>query len=206
MRPASWRCWRSCCCAGRRRWASLRGRASRMQPLESLEVVKGLLNALAAREEPLARELPPMPGSRAERYAQLLCPALHPITDAPTTDRDNRPSPVATAEHGRIEQAIERLEAECRADSKTPSADCRGALESRIPFSLSDCLMPPTIPATDPTTGDALPDHSPQQVRELSSEARSGIRIGATLHWTSGPPDAPGRGNPSRRRTIMPRS
>lgn len=60
----------------------LRGRASRMHPLESLEVVKGMLRALAEREEPMVRELPPSPGSRAERYAQLLCPDLHPA-DAP---------------------------------------------------------------------------------------------------------------------------
>jgi uncharacterized protein YceH (UPF0502 family) len=60
----------------------LRGRASRMHPLESLDVVKNMLRALAEREEPLVRELPPAPGSRAERYVQLLCPDLHPL-DAP---------------------------------------------------------------------------------------------------------------------------
>jgi uncharacterized protein YceH (UPF0502 family) len=62
----------------------LRGRASRMHPLESLDVVKNMLRALGEREEPLVRELPPSPGSRAERYAQLLCPDLHPI-DGPAT-------------------------------------------------------------------------------------------------------------------------
>src|SRR5687768_344857 len=51
----------------------LRGRASRMQPMESLEVAKGMLSALRERAEPLVRELPPAPGSRAERYVQLLC-------------------------------------------------------------------------------------------------------------------------------------
>lgn len=60
----------------------LRGRASRMYPLESIDVVKNMLRALAEREEPLVRDLPPTPGSRAERYAQLLCPDLHPA-DAP---------------------------------------------------------------------------------------------------------------------------
>src|SRR5215208_939996 len=60
----------------------LRGRASRMHPLESLDVVKNMLRAMQDREEPLVRELPPAPGSRAERYAQLLCPDLHPL-DAP---------------------------------------------------------------------------------------------------------------------------
>ena len=57
----------------------LRGRASRMQAFESLEAVKNMLTALMTREEPMVRELAPAPGSRAERYMQLLCPELHPI-------------------------------------------------------------------------------------------------------------------------------
>jgi uncharacterized protein len=57
----------------------LRGRASRMHPLESLDDVKQMLRALSERSEPLVRDVPPSPGSRAERYAQLLCPDLHPI-------------------------------------------------------------------------------------------------------------------------------
>src|SRR3954468_12919447 len=46
----------------------LRGRASRMHPLETIEVVRGMLTALSTRSEPLVKELPPSPGSRAERY------------------------------------------------------------------------------------------------------------------------------------------
>ena len=64
----------------------IRGRASRMAPLESLEVVQNLLNALMTRPEPLVRELPPLPGSRAVRYAQLLSdeqPAIQPLSTAP---------------------------------------------------------------------------------------------------------------------------
>ena len=57
----------------------LRGRASRMHPLESLDVVKGMLRAMQERSEPLVRELSPAPGSRAEWYMQLLCPELHPV-------------------------------------------------------------------------------------------------------------------------------
>lgn len=60
----------------------IRGRASRMHHLDTTDVVKEMLTALASREEPLVRELPPSPGSRAERYMQLLCPDAHPI-DAP---------------------------------------------------------------------------------------------------------------------------
>lgn len=70
----------------------LRGRASRMHPFESLDAVKNMLGALMTREEPLVRELPPSPGSRAERYAQLLCPDLHPL-DAPPPAAAPAPQP-----------------------------------------------------------------------------------------------------------------
>jgi uncharacterized protein len=60
----------------------IRGRASRMHPLNTLEVVKEMLDQMMARPEPLVRQLPPAPGSRAERYMQLLCPDAHPL-DAP---------------------------------------------------------------------------------------------------------------------------
>ena len=57
----------------------LRGRASRMQSFESIDAVKNMLSALMTREEPLVKQIPPSPGSRAERYVQLLCPELHPL-------------------------------------------------------------------------------------------------------------------------------
>lgn len=60
----------------------LRGRASRMHPLESLDAVKDMLRALAERPEPLVRDVPPTPGSRAGRYAQLLCPEAYDIGQA----------------------------------------------------------------------------------------------------------------------------
>ena len=53
-----------------------------MHPMETIDVVKELLRALQERSEPLIKELPPSPGSRAERFAQLLCPGLHAV-DAP---------------------------------------------------------------------------------------------------------------------------
>ena len=68
----------------------LRGRASRMHPLESLDDVKQMLRALSERSEPLVRDLPPSPGSRAERYAQLLCPTLHPLDAPPSTAPSER--------------------------------------------------------------------------------------------------------------------
>jgi len=55
----------------------LRGRASRMHPLDSLDTVRNTLEQLMARPVPLVERLPPSAGSRAERYAQLLSPDLH---------------------------------------------------------------------------------------------------------------------------------
>jgi uncharacterized protein YceH (UPF0502 family) len=55
----------------------LRGRASRMHPMETLEAVRDMLRALAERPEPMVRQIPPSPGSRAERFMQLMSPDLH---------------------------------------------------------------------------------------------------------------------------------
>ncbi|MBL9150313.1 MAG: DUF480 domain-containing protein [Phycisphaerae bacterium] len=66
----------------------LRGRASRMHPFESLEATQTILEAMAAREQPLVRELPPSPGSRAKRWMQLLAPALHPLDAPGASDSD----------------------------------------------------------------------------------------------------------------------
>lgn len=57
----------------------LRGRASRMHPLESLDMVKNVLQQLMTRPEPLVKEVAPAPGSRAERFVQLLSPELHSL-------------------------------------------------------------------------------------------------------------------------------
>ena len=58
--------------------AELRVRASRMRPLESVDVVQEALRTLMARPEPMVR---PIPGGRAERFGQLLCPNLHPLDE-----------------------------------------------------------------------------------------------------------------------------
>jgi len=55
----------------------LRAHASRMAPIESLEQLMSILGPLLERG--LARRLPPAPGSRADRYVQLLSPDAHPI-------------------------------------------------------------------------------------------------------------------------------
>ena len=59
----------------------IRARASRMYRLGSLDDVRHILESLMTRDEPMVRRLAPAPGSRAERYAQLLCADLHPLDE-----------------------------------------------------------------------------------------------------------------------------
>jgi len=88
----------------------LRGRASRMAPMETLDVVRDMLRALSSRDEPLVRELPPAPGSRAERYAQLLCSDLHALETAPP--RESSPVPAAVPAGGGLAERVSKLEAD----------------------------------------------------------------------------------------------
>ena len=61
----------------------LRARVHRMAPTPKAEDLKARLELLVARG--FARRLPPAPGSRAERYEQLLSPGLHALpSGAPT--------------------------------------------------------------------------------------------------------------------------
>jgi uncharacterized protein YceH (UPF0502 family) len=78
----------------------LRGRASRMHPLESIDRVKEMIRALSDRPEPYVKEVPPAPGSRAERYVQLLCPGLHAIEEG-AADAVS-PAPAATGLAARV--------------------------------------------------------------------------------------------------------
>jgi uncharacterized protein YceH (UPF0502 family) len=89
----------------------LRGRATRMHPIETLDAVKELLRALSERPEPLVRELPPSPGSRAERYAQLLCPELHPTDAAAVASVAPAPSVTPTADPP-LTARVSKLESE----------------------------------------------------------------------------------------------
>ena len=57
----------------------LRGRASRMAPMDSIEMVRNTLGQLMNKAEAMVKELPPAPGSRAERFVQLICPNLHDL-------------------------------------------------------------------------------------------------------------------------------
>jgi uncharacterized protein YceH (UPF0502 family) len=75
----------------------LRGRASRMHPLESLDMVRNTLEQLMGKAEPLVKRIAPAPGSRAERYAQLLCPDLNEIVEGEEGDVEGEPSEVSAS-------------------------------------------------------------------------------------------------------------
>jgi uncharacterized protein len=93
----------------------LRGRASRMHPLESTEIVKNILDSLAQKSEPMVKELPPAPGDRAPRYMQLLSPNLHP--EAPSvppaySQRTTIDAPSGSANHDDLVERVTHLETE----------------------------------------------------------------------------------------------
>ncbi len=80
----------------------IRTRASRMHPLGLLDEVQNLLKFMMDRQPSLVRMVEPAPGSRAQRYAQLLCPHLHRLDepageDAPEDSAPADSAPAATA-------------------------------------------------------------------------------------------------------------
>lgn len=84
----------------------LRQRAARMSPIASLGELATHLDSL--REEGLIERLGPVPGSRAERWCQLLSPGLHPV-------EASDPAPAATpavSARADLSQRVEELEAE----------------------------------------------------------------------------------------------
>ena len=72
----------------------LRTNAGRMKPFESLDNVRRVVEQLCNQDPPLVRMLPRSPGSRADLYAQLLCPDLH------STNADHYASAITTAAAG----------------------------------------------------------------------------------------------------------
>lgn len=106
----------------------LRARAGRMHPFDSIDAVEGTLATMASEPVGLVRELPPLPGSRAPRWMQLLCGDLHPLAGgapagAATAARVE--SRVAGGESGRIDALERRV-----ADLEKSIADLRAALGS----------------------------------------------------------------------------
>ncbi len=84
----------------------LRGRASRMKPFESTDAVMEQLNALMQRDPPYVRHIAPAPGSRAERFGQLLCEDLHPLEEAAVAPA----APVAARQDDQLATRLAQLE------------------------------------------------------------------------------------------------
>src|SRR5688500_8500701 len=89
----------------------LRGRASRMHPMDSLDVVRDMVRALSERPEPLVRQLPPAPGSRAEQYVQLLAPDAHEVDIAPAACAPEARATSVTTNLG-LSERVTKLDAE----------------------------------------------------------------------------------------------
>jgi uncharacterized protein len=93
----------------------LRGRASRMAPIDSLDALQEILERLQAKG--LSEERRPAPGSRAPRIAQLLAPDSHPedASSAASPAASGAPraaggASVAAADRlGRLESEVARL-------------------------------------------------------------------------------------------------
>src|SRR5687768_8659403 len=90
----------------------LRGRASRMSPLNTLDDAKTMIRALAEHTEPLVKEISPAPGSRAERYVQLLAPDAHPIEASHATATAVAGPAPAPAAAGGLAARVAALEGE----------------------------------------------------------------------------------------------
>jgi uncharacterized protein YceH (UPF0502 family) len=97
----------------------LRGRGSRMHPIESLEMAKNIVQQLIDKPEPLVKQIAPAAGSRAERYVQLLCPELHEIGEAGSVPAE-QPLRGASGAGATLGERVAQLEGE--------AAMLRGAL------------------------------------------------------------------------------
>ncbi len=90
----------------------LRGRASRMHPIESLEMAKNIVQQLIDKPAPLVKQIAPAPGSRAERYVQLLCPELHEIGEAEARVPAEQPLRAAGGAAATLGERVAQLERE----------------------------------------------------------------------------------------------
>jgi len=98
---------------GRQTAGELRTRATRMTPLNDLEVVGQILAGLARRDTPVVRELPREPGRSANRWQHLLSgeAAAEPMPPARTSVVEQAPMADVPAEPDRLELLEARLAA-----------------------------------------------------------------------------------------------
>ncbi len=92
----------------------LRARCSRMVSLPTLDDLQAVLDQLLSRQ--MVTRIPPSPGSRAERFAQLLSPEAHPIDEiqpvstVPGTSRGEAIAQRLGDLENRVAELEERLE------------------------------------------------------------------------------------------------
>lgn len=114
----------------------LRSNASRMHPIESLEALQAVLASLMKCDPPMVRELP---GGHARRYAQLLCPDLHPLEDRSTSiaaSAPRAPGPSAPPQHAAPPDVAARLDALEREVARLRDALQRVAIDTGTPINL----------------------------------------------------------------------
>src|SRR5262245_32076845 len=97
--------------------AELRSRVSRMVPIEPPERLTAWLDALEQRA--MIERVPAGRGFRAERFAQLPWPGLHPLDGAatPAAMPEDMPAPTRAALSARVdllEETVRRLETQLR--------------------------------------------------------------------------------------------
>ncbi len=76
----------------------------------SPEAVLEVLSGLMKREEPLVRHLGRRAGERADRYAQLLCPNLHPLDGPVAGGSESHAAPAAGVRPDEVAQILGRIE------------------------------------------------------------------------------------------------
>jgi uncharacterized protein len=121
----------------------LRGRASRMHPIESLDMAKNIVQQLIGKAEPLVKQIAPAPGSRAERYVQLLCPELHEIVEGAegVPAEQFQPGTSGTAA-ATVSERVARLEAEV-AMLRAALARLAAEIGATDPFAHREAEAPP---------------------------------------------------------------
>jgi len=90
----------------------LRGRASRMAPIETLDEAETRVRALVERDEPLVRAIPAAPGSRAGRYRQLLTAGADPVAEniAPPQAAATSAAQIQTPSGGGLAEHVAKLQ------------------------------------------------------------------------------------------------
>lgn len=91
----------------------IRGRASRMHPIESLEITQNILEHLMGKDPAFVQTIAPAPGSRSARFAQCLGPNPREAMSAPVeAPPSSAAAPAAAASESDLERRLATLEQE----------------------------------------------------------------------------------------------